>query len=57
MKELTDEKESIEELEIISNKNKKRLTEIDLEMIPLKTFLETAQNQRDAIKEEISMYF
>ena len=57
MKELTEEKESIEELKIILNKDRKRLKEIELEMNPLNTFLETAQNQRDAIKEEISMYF
>ena len=61
MKELIEEKktinEAIEDLGKITKADKIRLKEIEQELEPLKKFWETAQKQRDAIKEEVSMYF
>ena len=58
MKELNEEKktinEAIEDLGKITKADKIRLKEIEQEIEPLKKFWETAQKQRDAIKEEVS---
>jgi hypothetical protein len=55
--ELENEKNEIEVLPRMTNEKKKRLSEIEKEMVPLKKFLEDAKAQRRAIKEEIGMIF
>ena len=53
--ELENEKKTIEDAPKISSKKKKRLAEIEREMVPLKKFLEDARAQRQAIRKEIGM--
>jgi hypothetical protein len=57
VKQLEEERNSLKEKERLQSKDKKRLKEIEEEILPLKTFLEDAQKQRDALKKEIGMYF
>ncbi len=56
LKELEEEKIALNEKNKITTADKQRLKQIEEDMKPLKTFLEDAQKQRDAIKEEISTY-
>lgn len=56
MKELQDEKATIEDSPRITAKQKKRLAEIEKEIIPLKQFLDDAKKQRQQIRNEIGMH-
>lgn len=53
--ELDKEKKKIEEHDKLTAKQRKRLAEIEKEMIPLKKFLEDAKAQRQAIRSEVGM--
>lgn len=55
LKELEDEKLTIEEKQKRTAKDKKRLIEIEEEMAPLQKFLKDAQTHRLAIKSEVGM--
>ena len=57
IKQLEEERNSLKEKEKLRSNDKKRLKEIEEEILPLKTFLEDAQKQRDALKKEIGMCF
>ena len=53
---MEDEKAKIEDNQKISPRQKKRLLEIEKEMIPLRQFLDDAKKQREQIRKEIGMY-